>query len=144
MSHNELASGIHVSSQLTPDAIAAAKAAGIRTIINNRPDGEEAGQPASAALEAAARAHGLAYRHIPVTPGNISDAQVDAFRDALEACPKPALAFCKSGMRAASLWGLSQAGTRTTGDIVRRAAACGYDLASLAARLETRAATATH
>lgn len=142
MFQKQLASDIRISGQLTPDVIAAAKAAGIRTIINNRPDGEEPGQPASAELEAAARTQGLAYRHIPATPGNFSDAQADAFREALDDCPKPALAFCKSGMRAASLWALSQAGMRSTDEIVGRAASCGYDLAPLTAQLKTRATAA--
>ena len=57
-------------------------------------------------------------------------------------CDKPVLAFCKSGMRATSLWALSQAGKLTTEEILRQAAACGYDLAPLAPRIEERAGIA--
>lgn len=141
MTPKPLAPGISVTGQVTPNAIAAAKEAGFRAIINNRPDREEPGQPSSAELEAAAKAAGLDYHHIPVVPGQFSDAQVDAFCDALGGCGKPALAFCKSGMRAASLWALSQAGKLTSAEILRQAAACGYDLRPLIPRIEARAKT---
>lgn len=139
MVHKSLAPGISVTTQVTPDAIAAAKAAGFRTIINNRPDREEPGQPSSAELEAKAKAAGLEYHHIPVVPGQYGDLEIDAFRDAMGGCDKPALAFCKSGMRATSLWALSQAGKLTPAEILRQAGACGYDLTPLLPRIEARA-----
>ncbi len=139
MTHQPLAPGISVTSQVTPEGIAAAKAAGFRAIVNNRPDREEPGQPSSAELEAAAKAAGMEYHHIPVVPGQFSDAQLDAFRSAIGGCEKPVLAFCKSGMRATSLWALSQAGKLGTAEILRQAAACGYDLTPLIPRIEARA-----
>ncbi|UZK70590.1 TIGR01244 family sulfur transferase [Sphingomonas sp. S1-29] len=139
MHHKSLGPDFSVTSQLTPDAVAAAKAAGFGTIINNRPDREEPGQPGSAELEAKAKAAGMDYYHIPVVPGQFGDAQIDAFGDAIAACSKPALAFCKSGMRAASLWALVQAGKLPPAEIMRRAATCGYDLAPLVPRIEARA-----
>lgn len=142
MTHKPLAPGIGVTTQLTPEGIAGAKAAGFRTIVNNRPDREEPGQPSSAELEAAARAAGLDYHHIPVVPGQFADAQIDAFCEALAGCAKPTLAFCKSGTRATSLWALSQAGKLATDEILRKAAACGYDLTPLIPRIEARAKAA--
>ncbi|MCW3837427.1 TIGR01244 family sulfur transferase [Sphingomonas canadensis] len=142
MNHKPLAPGIGVSTQLPPAGIAAARAAGYGAIINNRPDGEEPGQPDSAELEAEARAAGLDYHHIPVVPGQFGDAQVDAFCAAMGGCEKPVLAFCKSGMRATSLWALSQAGKLTTDEILHQAAACGYDLTPLVPRIEARARAA--
>lgn len=139
MTPEPLAPGISVTTQVTPAAIVAAKAAGFRAIINNRPDREEPEQPSSAELEAAAKAAGLEYHHIPVVPGQFGDAQIDAFCDAIGGCAKPALAFCKSGMRATSLWALSQAGRLTTDEILRQASACGYDLTPLVSRIEARA-----
>ena len=44
-------------------------AQGVRTIINNRPDGEEQTQPASAELKATAEALGLGFVELPITPG---------------------------------------------------------------------------
>lgn len=139
MTIKTLAPGIGVSGQVDPASIAAAKAAGFRTIINNRPDREEPGQPSSAELEAQARAAGLDYRYIPVTPGRYGEADIDRFCDAMGGCEGPALAFCKSGMRATSLWALSQAGKLPTDAILRQASACGYDLLPLIPQIEARA-----
>jgi sulfide:quinone oxidoreductase len=134
-----LAAGISVSPQLSPSDIVAAKNAGIRTIINSRPDEEEPAQPKSAELEREAKAAGLEYRHIPVVPGQLTDKDVDAFCDAMSGCDKPVLAFCKSGMRATSLWALSQAGKMPTQEIIGQAADCGYDVTPLKSRIDERA-----
>lgn len=138
MVYKPLAPDISVTTQVMPDDVAGARAAGYRTIINNRPDQEEPGQPASAELQAQAAAAGIEYHHIPAVPGQYSDAQVDAFCDAMRDCTKPVLAFCKSGMRATSLWALSQAGKLTSDEILRQAATCGYDLTPLVPRIEAR------
>ena len=92
------------STQLTLDDVAEAKAMGFRAIINNRPDGEEPGQPPSRDMAAAAHACGLAYSYIPVVPGQITDEAADAFATALNAADGPVLGFCRSGKRAAALF----------------------------------------
>ena len=51
--------GLSVSPQILPEDIAAIAAAGFRSVMCNRPDGEAADQPAFAEIEAAARAAGL-------------------------------------------------------------------------------------
>ena len=58
--------------------------------------------------EAAAKAAGLHYVHIPVVSGAITVEQVQAMRDALQAAPQPVLAFCRSGARSAQLFALTQ------------------------------------
>ena len=113
-----------------------------RTIVNNRPDFEEPGQPSSAELEAEARRLGFDYVHIPVIPGQVTDEQVAAFGEAVTNRKGPLLAFCKSGKRAATLWALSEAGRRSADEILRAAAAAGYDLGALRQILEARAAHA--
>ena len=132
-----------ISAHRTPDRMyefaRGAKAEGFRTIINNRPDGEEPGQPASCYLAAAAKVAGLDYYHIPILPGQYADDQIDAFREVMRGCGKPALAFCRSGMRATTLWALSQAGKLTPEEIVRQASACGFDLEPLVPAIATRA-----
>ena len=113
-----------------------------RTIVNNRPDFEEPGQPSSAELEAEARRLGLDYVHIPVIPGQVTHEQVAAFGEAVTNRKGPLLAFCRSGKRAATLWALSEAGRRSADEILRAAAAAGYDLGALRQILEARAAHA--
>jgi uncharacterized protein (TIGR01244 family) len=126
----QLEQGVFVSGQIAPANVAGLE---VRIVINNRPDGEEAGQPCSADIEAAARAAGLDYRHIPIA-GGISAAQVEAMAEALEA--GPALAFCRSGTRSTYLWALARANRGADAEmLVARAAEAGYDLRPIAAWL---------
>lgn len=114
-------------------------AASFATLINNRPDGEEPGQPTSAEIEAAARQAGLAYAYIPLSGQDAADEQVAAFAGALADNPTPALAFCRSGRRSALLWALSQAVSRSPSDLLSTAANAGYDLAFIEPRLKEAA-----
>src|SRR5258705_4794132 len=118
MSPKTLTDTLSVSPQLSPDDIDAAAATGFRTIINNRPDGEEPGQPRSADLAARAAAAGIAYAHIPVVPGQIGGDDIAAFGAALAAAQGKSLAFCRTGTRSTTLWALAQARHRTADDIV--------------------------
>jgi len=120
-----------VAGQIRPGDIAAAVAAGVTTIVNNRPDGEEPGQPAAGEIEAAARAAGLRYRDIPVT-GGIAPEQVAALCAIMEEGGGRLLLFCRSGTRSAYLWALALARRGVDGEaIIARAAAAGFDLSAL-------------
>lgn len=94
-----------VAPQLEPEAMAAAAAAGFRSVINNRPDFEGGPQqPASAEIEAAAIAAGLEYRHLPVSGAYQSPEEIASFGLLLDDLPKPILAFCRSGARSTKLY----------------------------------------
>ena len=136
----KLADNVSVCTFVSPDELPAL-AREFKTIINNRPDGEEPGQATSAELEKAARTAGLDYVHIPVIPGHIGTDQVARFSKALSARPGVTLAFCRTGTRSASLWALSQAGTQGSDEILRAAKEAGYDLSALKPRLDTKRAT---
>ena len=93
-----------VAPQLTPAAMAEVAAAGFRSVVNNRPDFEHGpDQPTSAEIEAAARAAGLQYVHLPVAGGYQSPEEIARFAELLATLPRPLLAFCRSGARAAKL-----------------------------------------
>lgn len=128
---------IAVAPQLAPEDMAAAAAQGFTTIVNNRPDGEEPGQPTDAQMRRAAEAAGLAYRAIPVTHAGFADGTIDAMRMVLEGASGPVLAYCRSGTRSAFLWALARA---RIGDdpaaLVRKARGAGYDLAPIAQYFE--------
>lgn len=122
---------VSVSPQISPDDIPAIKAAGFRTIINNRPDGEAPDQPDSATMEAAAKAAGLGYHYIPLGREGVSPEMVEETRAALEGSDGPVLAYCRSGTRSTTLWALSQAGSEPAEEIVSAAAHAGYDMSHL-------------
>jgi len=77
---------------------------GYKAIVNHRPDGEEAGQPLSKALAKAAKQAGIAYHYIPFKPGRATQADKDNFKAVLDGTDGPVLGFCRSGMRARSLY----------------------------------------
>src|SRR2546427_2211745 len=79
-----------VAWQIAPDDVRAAADQGFKLVINNRPDGEAPGQPSSDEIEAAARAAGLDYVHIPVV-GRPSPDAVRAEYEALSSAGGPAL-----------------------------------------------------
>lgn len=142
MDIRQLSSTLSVSPQLRPGEMDAIAGQGFKTLINNRPDGEADDQPSSAELRQAAQAAGLAYRDVPVVSGKVTDADADAFAQALADAEKPVLAFCRTGTRSAMLWALSQAATLGVGAVLEAAAAAGYDLAANRPRLEARAGSA--
>ena len=63
---------IAVAAQLQPADMGTLAAAGYHSVINNRPDNEDEGQPSSAEMRAAAEASGLEYHHLPVVSGQIN------------------------------------------------------------------------
>lgn len=135
--------GIAVSPQITLDDVAEAARQGYRSIISNRPDEEEAGQLTADAIRAEAERHGLTFTHIPIAPGKATPIDSAAMAQALETLPKPILAFCRSGMRSATLWALSKAGQGSADRLIDKAAAAGYDLAALAPRLRAPSPSAS-
>lgn len=118
-----------VAGQIFPADLPALAAAGVTMIVNNRPDGEEPGQPAASQVEAAARAAGIGYRHIPVA-GGINGDDVLAMAEALDAAEGGTmLAFCRAGTRSTFLWALARAERGADAEeTVAAAAAAGYDL----------------
>ena len=102
---NVLTPDFAVAPQLDPAAMAEAAAAGFRSVINNRPDGEGGPeQPLSTTIGAAAAAAGLQYAHLPVQGGYQSPEEIAAFRELLATLPGPVLAFCRSGARCTKLF----------------------------------------
>ncbi len=107
----QIADTVCVAPQLTPDAMAELARLGFKSVVNNRPDFEHGpDQPTSAAIEAAAVAAGLAYRHLPVDGGWQSPEQIAAFAELLTTLPQPMLAFCRSGARSTRLYQQATAG----------------------------------
>lgn len=103
----QLATGFFVAGQVSTSDLEALAGHGIRSIVNNRPDMEDPGQPSSAEIAAAAEAAGIAYVHVPVKSGWITQQDVEDFNRACRSLEAPILLFCRSGARSAQLWSLS-------------------------------------
>lgn len=124
---------VSVAPQIAPEDVAGFAAAGFVAIVNNRPDGEDAGQPAGATIAQAAAEGGLRYVAIPVTHAGFSATQVEAMAAALRDAGGPVLAYCRSGTRSCNLWALAAAsvGEDSPEVLTARAAGAGYDISGI-------------
>jgi uncharacterized protein (TIGR01244 family) len=123
---------VMVGGQVAPHEVAALAEQGITMLVNNRPDGEEHGQPFASEIEEAAAAAGIGYRFVPIIRG-IGPADVEAMQEAMGAAGDgKLLAFCRSGTRSALTWALAQ---REQGvpreEIEQRVSEAGFNVAPI-------------
>ncbi len=125
---------VSVSGQLTPADMKEIAGAGFTAVVNNRPDGEAFyGQPRTADLRAAAEAAGLQFLDLPFSGPRATPDQVRAFADLLAGGDGRVVAFCKSGMRSALLWGAaSLANGRSLEEVLQGARKAGQELSGAA------------
>lgn len=132
MNLRRISDHVSVAPQITPEELPAIKASGFVAVVNNRPDGEDSGQPSGDAIRDAAEAAGLTYTAIPVTQAGFSHPQIDAMAAVLAQADGPVLAFCRSGTRSCNLWALAEAkGGQAPDVLVAAGAEAGYDLRGL-------------
>jgi len=129
-----------VAAQISVEDVARAAEAGFRTIVVNRPDGEDPGQPTHAHIKAAADAAGLKFVVLPYT-GQTPPGVVGETAQLLAETNSPVLAYCRTGKRSIMAWALAEAltGSRTPDEIIALASKAGYDLAGARGALDTLA-----
>lgn len=128
---------VSVAPQISAGDMPEIAAAGFKTIICNRPDGEELQQPVCQAITDAAHEFGIPVLHQPVISGQMSMTDVEAFKKLVDDAEKPVLAYCRSGTRCATLWAISKATELSAEEIIGSAAQAGYDLSGLAPTLNS-------
>lgn len=129
-----------ITAQLAPADFAAIARLGYRSIINNRPDGEEDGQLADRMAAVHAWRAGLRYRHVPARKMDMfTDPVIGGMQVALAELPGPVLAYCKSGVRSAIVWAAAAARLRPVDDVLDDLANAGQDLDFLRDDLEAQA-----
>lgn len=105
----EVENQVYVNGQLQEDDFAELARHGVKTIINNRPDGEDSAQiPHARAAELAAN-NGLEYHYIPVGRTPLTLEMVDEFAGILKDSPRPIVAYCRSGQRSSTLYSYARA-----------------------------------
>ncbi len=97
-----------MSGQLFEHDLKLAASSGVRSIMNNRPDGEAVGQPLSADLAKVAEELGMTYVYHPIDPPAVTAEDVVEFGKACAALERPLLIFCRSGARSTRMWELSE------------------------------------
>lgn len=135
-----LTPGYAVSPQIDPADLAAIKAAGYVTVIDNRPDHEIPPELRTEVMQAAAEAEGLAFIANPVIGGQITMENVEAQAEAISSSPGPVFAYCASGNRSSIVWALAHAGKVPTDELIATPARFGYQLEHLRPTLDQLAA----
>ncbi len=130
---------VFVAPQLTEADFAAVAAAGFRSVVNNRPDGEASDQLPAGEAQKAAERHGLTFRYQPVANMNVTDDDVvEAFAALLDDLPRPVLFYCRTGTRCSILWAQASAARLGVDATLETVASAGYDLEPLREELEGR------
>ena len=124
-----------VSPQIRPEEMRDVASAGYRTVICNRPDGEEPGQPSAASMREAAEEAGLVFHHIPVSGGEFPPDAIRAFARVREKADGKVIAYCRTGTRSITLDALANTANETADQRIERARRAGYDLSGLRGRL---------
>lgn len=115
---------------------------GFKTLINNRPDGEDPAQPGTQAESQEAKHGGLSYAFIPVTADTITEADIRAFQRTVDESEGPAFAHCKTGTRSLSLYLTGEVldGRMSADEVVEFGRSRGFDTSAAAAWLVQHAA----
>ena len=131
--HRQLDDKTLVSGQIHPDDVPALKDLGVTLIVNNRPDNEDVGQPEGDDIEAAAKAAGIDYRHVPIARG-LGPSDVEAMREAMHALGEGKLfAFCRSGNRSTLAWAVAKSEDGTSREELESCVSqAGFDLGPVA------------
>ena len=131
--HRQLNDNTLVAGQIRPEDVPALKELGVTLIVNNRPDGEDVGQPDGDEIEAAAKAAGIDYRHVPIARG-LGPSDIEAMREAMHSAGDgKVFAFCRSGNRSALAWAVAKSEDGVPReDLNRMANEAGFDLGPVA------------
>ena len=135
MKRSDVSDGFCVAPQIQPEDMQALADAGFRTVICNRPDCEEPGQPPVSAVREAAGKAGVAFHHIPVSGGEFPAAAIEAFARVRKEAEGEVLAYCRTGTRSITLDALANTSGESAETRIERARRAGYDLSAMRDRL---------
>lgn len=108
MQYRQITDDYAVSPQISIDDVRLIRDAGFKSVICNRPDNEDPGQPSADTIKAAVEAAGLQFLWVPVISGQMTPDNVSDQANALEALPGPVFAYCRSGTRCTNLYAAIQ------------------------------------
>ena len=104
----ELAPQVYVSGQVFEADLKLAAKQNVRSIVNNRPDDETAGQPKSADLARVAEELGMTFVHFPLESRRISQESAEEFARVCAGLERPLLVFSGSGVRSTKIWEMAE------------------------------------
>ncbi|WP_336277063.1 TIGR01244 family sulfur transferase [Bartonella sp. CB178] len=99
---------IFISAQISIEDVESLAKAGFRTIVCNRPDGEDPHQPDFSAIKAEAHKHGITAHHVPIVASCYEESDIKSMREILKTAHLPLLAYCHRGGRSIHLYRLAR------------------------------------
>ncbi|MFC2506085.1 MAG: TIGR01244 family sulfur transferase [Kingella sp. (in: b-proteobacteria)] len=138
MAIEKIADYLYISNQLDERFIKRVASYGIKTVICNRPDGEEPKQPSFEQVKAWLNAVGVEnVVYMPIVMDGIDDGALSDFQETVAKSPAPILAYCRSGVRSSMLWALNQAKRGVeVNSLIKAAELAGINLEPQRARLQ--------
>ncbi|SSY80804.1 TIGR01244 family sulfur transferase [Alysiella crassa] len=139
MSIEKIADYLYVSRQLNERTAKQVAQYNIKTVICNRPDGEEPNQPDFETVKAWLNANGIEnVIFMPTTMEDISDELLQEFEVTVAKSESPILAYCRTGTRSAMLWALNQSKRGVeVNSLIRAADLAGINLTKMRDKLES-------
>lgn len=109
MAIEKIADYLYISSQLNQGLIRQIVQYEIKTVICNRPDGEDSEQANFEVIKGWLTLAGVEkVVYLPVTLDGLNDEILTKFQDTIAQSPAPILAYCRTGTRCAIMWVLNQ------------------------------------
>jgi uncharacterized protein (TIGR01244 family) len=139
MQINRITPEYSVAAQIAVSDVGEIAAAGFKSLICNRPDGEIESDLYAQVMEAEALKHGLEFTNNPISNSGMTMDNLASQADAISSANGPVFAYCRSGTRCTICWAFINAGHKPISDIVELAASAGYDLSKLRPQLEAMA-----
>ncbi len=100
---------LFITSQINFKSIRLLQRRGIGTIVDIRPDDEEAGETPSSTLQVFSQANHIDFHYVPVPHESIPDEAVNTLAEVLAHRTKPTVLYCHSGRRAVRTLALAEA-----------------------------------
>ena len=123
----KLSDTLVVSTQPELADFAPLAAQGFKVVVCNRPDGETADQPATAAVRQAVEAAGMAFVDYPITLAIFPGDDLAKLGRLFDGSEGKVFAFCRTGTRCTNLWVASRSAAEREA-AVAHAKKLGYDL----------------
>jgi sulfide:quinone oxidoreductase len=143
MKYANVTQELSVSPQILVEDIEAIKAAGFKSIVCNRPNGEGADQPTFSEIEAKATSVGILCVYQPVVSGKVTMEDAVKFEENLQKLEGPVFAYCRTGTRSISLWAMTAVKTLSFEEVLCVSQKAGYDLSGMVLRLQNSGETPT-
>lgn len=138
----EISPKLSVAPQPSIEDIRLLRDRGFTTLINNRPDNEEAVQPGTRAERQEAERSNLSYAFIPIKFDTMTEADVRAFQQTVDLSEGRVFAHCRTGTRSISLYLTAEAldGRMSADEVAEFGRSHGLDTSAAVAWLKRHAA----